>query len=199
MLRPHDPWGAVSHRLHSSWRHPKYNGTTKLEDWLIDYTIAVGIVHGNKRIAVRYVPLVLSGSAQTWLNSLPAGSINVWVDFEEAFIRNFTGTYKRHGRPRELAMCVQAEQEPLCDYRTHWTELHTSCERVHELHAIQYFIEGCQDSSLLKHKLMCSEPATLAELTAKADKYARIHSTMWIKVTATGKAAAPPAADNRGQ
>ncbi|KAI5022553.1 hypothetical protein ZWY2020_059283 [Hordeum vulgare] len=85
---------------------PKYNGTAKPEDWLIDYTTAVGIARGNKRVAVRYVPLMLAGSARTWLNSLPAGSINSSVDFEEAFIRNFTGTYKRPGRPHELAMCV---------------------------------------------------------------------------------------------
>ena len=85
---------------------PKYNGTAKPEDWLIDYTTAVGIARGNKRVVVRYVPLMLAGSAQTWLNSLPTGSVNSWVDFEEAFVRNFTGTYKRLGRPRELAMCV---------------------------------------------------------------------------------------------
>ncbi|KAI4996699.1 hypothetical protein ZWY2020_052041 [Hordeum vulgare] len=63
---------------------------------------------GNKRVAVRYVPLMLAGSTRTWLNSLPAGSVNSWVDFEEAFVRNFIGIYKRPGRPRELAMCVEA-------------------------------------------------------------------------------------------
>ncbi|KAE8798065.1 hypothetical protein D1007_26676 [Hordeum vulgare] len=50
---------------------------------------------------------------------------------------------------------------------------------------------------------MCSEPVTLAELMAKEDKYATADSVMRIKVTATIKAAAPPAAplsaaDNRG-
>ena len=42
---------------------------------------------------------MLQGSARTWLNSLPMGSIIAWVDFEEAFVRNFMGTYKRPGRP----------------------------------------------------------------------------------------------------
>ncbi|KAE8812462.1 DNA mismatch repair protein Mlh1 [Hordeum vulgare] len=89
---------------------PKYNGIAKPEDWLIDYTIAVGITCSNKRVAVCYVPFMLTGSLCTWLNSLPIGSINAWVDFEEAFDRNFTSTCKRPDRPRELAMCVQAEQ-----------------------------------------------------------------------------------------
>ncbi|KAI4980027.1 hypothetical protein ZWY2020_016780 [Hordeum vulgare] len=151
---------------------PKYSGTTKLEDWLIDYTTTVDIARGNKRIAVRYVPLVLTGSVRIWLNSLPAGSVNSWVDFEEAFVYNFTGTYKRPGRPRDLAMCVQKPNEPLRDYVTCWTELHDSCEGVHEVQAIQYFIDGCRDGTLLKHKLMSSEHTSLEVLMAKADMYA---------------------------
>jgi hypothetical protein len=73
---------------------PKYTGMVKLEDWLLDYSISINIVGGNKRVAVRYAPLMLIGSARTWLNSLPALQINSWYDFKEAFIKNFTGTYK---------------------------------------------------------------------------------------------------------
>ena len=57
------------------------------------YTI-VCIANGNKRVAVNYVPLMLQGTARTWLNSLKPRSINSWVDFTEAFIRNFTSMYK---------------------------------------------------------------------------------------------------------
>ncbi|KAK1616082.1 hypothetical protein QYE76_021599 [Lolium multiflorum] len=35
---------------------PKYDGTAKPEDWLQDYSTAVGISRGNKRWAVRYSP-----------------------------------------------------------------------------------------------------------------------------------------------
>ncbi|KAE8783760.1 hypothetical protein D1007_42740 [Hordeum vulgare] len=53
------------------------------------------------------------------------------------------------------------------------------------------------------HKLMCSEPTSLAVLMAKADKYATADSAMRVKVTASDKAvptpATPkPAGDNRG-
>ena len=115
---------------------PKYNGTAKPEDSLINYTTDVGIDTGNKRVAIRYVPLMLAGWARTWLNSLPAGSVNSWVDFEGAFVHNLTGTYKCPGRPRELAMCVQRLDEPLRDYVTRWIELRNSCEGVHEVQAI---------------------------------------------------------------
>ena len=38
--------------------------------------MAIGITGANRRLAVRYTPLMLQGSARTWLNSLPMGSIN---------------------------------------------------------------------------------------------------------------------------
>jgi hypothetical protein len=51
---------------------PKYTGVVKPEDWLSDYSIAVDIADGNKSMAVCYTPLMIMGSARTWLNSLPA-------------------------------------------------------------------------------------------------------------------------------
>jgi hypothetical protein len=85
---------------------PKYTGAVKPEDWLSDYVTTVDIAGGNKRTVMRYAPLMLT-SAQTWLNSLPALQINSWHDFKEAFIKNFTGTYKRPPRPRQLADCYR--------------------------------------------------------------------------------------------
>jgi hypothetical protein len=73
---------------------PKYTGAVKPEDWLSDYVTTVDIAGGNKRTVVHYTPLMLTGSARTWLNSLPALQINSWHDIQEAFIKNFTGTYK---------------------------------------------------------------------------------------------------------
>jgi hypothetical protein len=46
---------------------PKYTGAVKPEDWLSDYVTAVDIAGGNKRTAVHYAPLMLIGSARTWL------------------------------------------------------------------------------------------------------------------------------------
>jgi hypothetical protein len=48
---------------------------------------------------------MLVGSARTWLNNLPANSINGWLDFEDAFVSNFTGTYCRPGCPQQVEMC----------------------------------------------------------------------------------------------
>ncbi|KAE8781804.1 hypothetical protein D1007_44864 [Hordeum vulgare] len=49
-----------------------------------------------------------------------------------------------------------------------------------------------RDGTLLKHKLMCSEPTSLAVLMAKADNYATADSAMRVKVTASDKAVPTP-------
>ena len=52
-----------------------YDGSTKPEDWLDSYLLAVDIAGGNRRWAVRYVPQMLEGPARIWLNNLPENSI----------------------------------------------------------------------------------------------------------------------------
>jgi hypothetical protein len=160
---------------------PKYTGAVKPEDWLSDYVTAVDIAGSNKRTAVRYAPLMLTGSARTWLNSLPALQINSWHDFQEAFIKNFTGTYKRPPRPRQLALCKQGPDEPDRDYLTRWSELHNSCEGVGEEQAIGYFTDGCREGTLLKHKLDRAEPKSMADFMAIADKYASADSAARVQ------------------
>ena len=133
--------------------------------------------------------LMLQGMTRTWLNSLKPYSINSWLDFTEAFIRNFTGTYKRAPKPQQLSLCIQGPTESTRDYLTRWTELRNSCEGVHEVQAIEYFTVGCREGTLLKHRLLCDEPATLDELLIIADKYAIADSSMKseLRVDASGK------------
>ena len=130
------PGGAFPQGFTLARDTPKYNGSTKPEDWLVDYSTAVGIAGGNKHVAIRYTPFMLQGSARTWLNNLPANSINTWLNFHDAFVHNFTSTYKRPGRPRQLALCVQGKDESIRDYLAQWTELRNTCEGVHEVQAI---------------------------------------------------------------
>src|ERR1041385_7350355 len=139
---------------------------------------AVGIAGGSRRVAVRYAPLMLQGSARTWLNSLPGNNINCWEDFSEAFIHNFTDTYDRPHLPRQLALCVQGKDEPLREYLAGWIKLKNSCEGVHEIQAIQYFTDGCLAGSMLKHKLLRKDFSSLAELMKVANAFAVSNSAM---------------------
>ena len=104
---------------------------------------------------------MLWDSARTWLNSLPVHSVNSWLDFEEVFIRNFASTYQRPGHPRHLASCVQKPGERDHEYLTRWSSLRNTCEVVNEMQAIEFFIAGCHDNTLLKHKLLRVNPQTM--------------------------------------
>lgn len=149
-----------------------YDGSNKPEDWLEDYVTVVHVAGGNRRWAVRYVPQMLVGPDRIWLNNLPEGSINCWIDFEEAFVSNFTSTYKRPNRPQQLSMCKQRDNETGRDYLTRWNNLRNSCERIVESHAIAWFAQGCRHGSLLWQKLQREMPATLSEMIKIADMYA---------------------------
>ncbi|KAK1670916.1 hypothetical protein QYE76_059075 [Lolium multiflorum] len=151
-----------------------YDGTTKPEDWLADYVTAVYVAGGgvNRRWAVRIIPSYLVGPARIWLNNLPAGSINGWLDFEEAFVNNFSSTYKRPNRPQQLALCQQRAGETDRDYLTRWNSTRNTCEGVIEAQAIAWFSQGCRRGSPLWQKLQRSMPATLAEMIRVADSYA---------------------------
>ena len=116
--------------------------------------MAVNIAGGNKRVAMRYVPLMLQGSARTWLNNLPPESINSWLDFEEVFNCNFTGTYLRPGNAQLITMCKQKEVELDCAYLIRWTSLRNSCKGILESQAFQYFFQGCRDRTLLRHRIL---------------------------------------------
>src|SRR4051812_36210072 len=104
--------------------------------------------------------------------------MNCWEDFSEALIRNFTGTYERSHLPRQLALCMQGKDEPLRDYLERWIKLRNSCEGVHEIQAIQYFIDGCLDGSMLKHKLLRKDFTSLAKLMKIANSFAASDSAM---------------------
>ncbi|SPT20585.1 unnamed protein product [Triticum aestivum] len=134
---------------------------------------------------------MLQGTARTWLYSLKPRSINSWVNFTEAFIGNFTSTYKRPPKPCQLSLCVQGLDESTRDYLMRWGELRNSCEGMQEVQAFKYFTAGCREGTLLKHKLLYDKPETLDELLVIADKYATADSSMKteIQVNTTGKVA----------
>jgi hypothetical protein len=115
---------------------------------------------------------MLEGPARIWLNNLPEDSINCWLDFEEAFVSNFTSTYKRPNRPQQLSMCRQRDNENDQDYLTRWSTLRNSCEGVVELQAIAWFAQGCRHGSMLWQRLQREMPSTLAETIKIADSYA---------------------------
>ena len=48
--------------------------------------------------------------------------------------------------------------------------------------AIQNFVDGVKDGTMLKHRLLLEEPSTVAEMMAIADKYAMVSASMKVQL-----------------
>ena len=131
---------------------------------------------------------MLQGPARAWLNNLQPNSINSWLDFKDAFVRNFTSTYVRPSPARLLSLCTQRPDEPDHAYIKRWSELRNRCENVPEVLAIQNFVDGVKDGTMLKHRLLLEEPKTVAEMMAIADKYAMVSASMKVQLRQIGRA-----------
>ena len=99
-------------------------------------------------------------------------SSDLWLDFSDAFVSNFSSTYKRPNRPQQLSMCRQREDETDREYLTRWSTIRNSYEGVIESQAITWFAQGCRHGSMLWQRLQREMPATLAETIKIADSYA---------------------------
>jgi hypothetical protein len=149
-----------------------YDGTTKPEDWLDDYVIAVCIAGGNRTWVVRYVPAMLEGAARVWLNNMPRGIIDCYLDFEEAFIANFASTYRRPNRSQLLANYKQRSNETDREYLTRWSNVRNSRDAVSEQQAIGWFAQGYRHGTSLWQRLQRKMPTTMAETIRVANSYA---------------------------
>ncbi|KAE8767839.1 Endoglucanase 3 [Hordeum vulgare] len=94
-------------------------------------------------------------------------------------------------------MCVQKPDEPLRDYITRWIELWNSCEGVHEVQAIQYFIEAYRDDTLLKQQAHVLRDHHAGGVHGQADKYATADSAM-RRCQRDGQARPAAPRENRG-
>src|SRR4051812_30319125 len=119
-----------------------------------------------------HLPLMLEGSARTWLNQLPPNSIWIWEDLERVFLKNFEGTYRRPGGLTELQLCVQGNSESTRDYIQRWITLHNSVEGVYECQAIHAFKQGVKCKELKLKLARSPQVAFLGRLIEIAKKYA---------------------------
>jgi hypothetical protein len=51
---------------------------------------------------IKNLPLYLGDSARTWLEHLPHGKINDYMDLRGVFVGNFQGTYAHPGKQWEM-------------------------------------------------------------------------------------------------
>src|SRR3954469_11090772 len=102
----------------------------------------------------RQVPPVNVGGHGPSMDRRLAGEIYIQLlDMQEAFTKNFEGTYKRPCTVGDLQRCVQEKDETSRAYLSRWLDMKNSCVGVHTQTAMATFIDGLERGTLLRHKL----------------------------------------------
>jgi hypothetical protein len=115
--------------------------------------------------------LHLTGTAWSWLNTLPNESIGSWGELESQFARNFCSTYKRPASLEEVKACMQRKGKTLRSYIQRWSIIKNSTEDVSDERAIDAFTVGLRRSDLVE-EIGRTRPTTVAELMQQANKFA---------------------------
>jgi len=152
---------------------PRYNGGDKPNSWLSDYAMAVQIAGGDGLVAARFLPLMLEGTARSWIETLPEKSIHNWRDMERVFTQHFQGTYNRPKTYTDLTRCVQGRDESATAFLARWIQTKASCENVDDNQAIHAFTTGLLKGSSLRHKLVRMQCKNLGVMLEVASTYAQ--------------------------
>ena len=68
---------------------PNYTADLQLESWVESYEMAMEILDVDEAVCAKYFTMMLEGTTQTWLKSLPANSVGSWAELKHRFIQNF--------------------------------------------------------------------------------------------------------------
>ena len=150
----------------------KYNGIDKPDIWLPDYIHAIDINDGDYNAAVRFLPLMLEGTARLWIDTLPEKSIHNWQDMQKTFMQHFSCTYKRPKAYSDLLKCAQVEGESSRAFIARWTETKNACEDVSEIQAIHAFMNSLKKGNMMRYMLASQNIKHLGELLDSANNYA---------------------------
>jgi hypothetical protein len=107
----------------------KYDESQEPRLWLSDYLQVVQILRETRATAMQSLLLYVTGTARSWLSTLPNDSIGSWGELESQFTRNFRLTYKRPASLEEVKSCIQRKDETLRSYIQRWSTIKKLCER----------------------------------------------------------------------
>jgi hypothetical protein len=148
----------------------KYDGSQEPTLWLLDYLQPVQILGRTRATTMQSLQLYLTGTARSWLNTLPNDSIGSWGELENQFARNFHSTYKRPASLEEVKSCVQQKGKTLCSYIQRWSVIKNSAEDVSDERAIDAFLSGLRCLDLVE-EIGRTRPRTVSELMEVANRF----------------------------
>ena len=120
---------------------------------------------------MQYIQLMLTDSARGWLTSQPKDSFRTWEEFQDNFIKSFSGTFARPTTYIELQACKQGKDESLRSYIQRWTLLRNTMEPVSEDRVMDAFMHGVARRDL-REEFGRLQPKTTIELMKTANQWA---------------------------
>ena len=123
-------------------------------------------------VAACFLPLMLEGTARSWIENLLEKSIHNWRDMEKVFTQYFQGTYRRPNTYTDLTRCVQKPEETATQFLARWIQTKANCENVDDNQAIYAFTRGLLKGSSLRHRLVWEKVKDLGSELEIASKYA---------------------------
>src|SRR3954463_11613035 len=157
---------------------PNYTADQPPEAWVESYEMAMEMLDVDQDACAKYFPMMLEGTARTWLKSLPPNTIGSWAQLRARFINNFKDTCEQPMSVVDLTACVQAEGLST----THWVRrvsqiLHSS-DRINADTAVVTLEGNCRFGPLkLKLGRMKRHCTDMGTLMAALVKYADSDST----------------------
>src|SRR4051812_49049152 len=91
VLQTNDPRQKYSVNFKEPKEIEKYDPSYDPSVWLDTYLMDMVIAGHTDLLAARYLPLMMEGASQQWINTLPTDIIDSWEEMRDAFIKHFEG------------------------------------------------------------------------------------------------------------
>jgi len=102
----------------------------------------VHVADGSEDVMANYLPVMLNQSANNWLLSLRADSIESWDDLKKVFIANYMATCQQPGTKYDLEKLHQTSGVPLHGFIWRFSETRNSIPNISDSEAISTFTKG---------------------------------------------------------
>jgi hypothetical protein len=150
----------------------KYDGETNPSVWLEDYRLAChNGGESDDLCMIKSISLYLADSTRAWLEHLPRGRINGWVQLQDAFVEHFQGSYAQPDNACELHQYWQKKGDSLRDYIHHFTKCCAELPNTADNQGITTFEDGTTCETLV-HRTGQVKPKTIRKLLDLATNHA---------------------------
>jgi hypothetical protein len=130
------------------------------------------MVGGNEATMANYFPVVLTGTAMSWLMNLPEGTLHSWSELCRHFTTNFESAYARPGNETDLHTIQQRPRESLCSFVQWFSQVRNTIPHISNASVVVAFHQGVRDEKMLE-KLATHDVQDVSALFSLADKCAK--------------------------